>query len=409
MAHLREHASAGVGVPGGAPLWVTPASTAAEDLPASVDLVEIGAIENAALRTAPERDGGSDAGACVLEGVLERVEHPGSLLAWAYRRLRPGGRLLLSVYDVRTAGVARLRSVSTSDPGLVHLFPGETLQSLLFRHGFAEPRLRPCGSALVVSASRSQLPPPLQRDQRLSVIVPAYNEVATFGATMDLLLEKTIPGVEIELIVVESNSSDGTRERALTYADHPRVTLILEDQPSGKGHAVRTGLKVARGDFLLVQDADMEYDIDDYDRLLEPLRAGEVGFVLGARTGPDGVWGVRHFGQHGVASRLMNLGHIAFLFMFNTVYGQHLKDPFSMYKVVRRDCLYGLSFECNRFDFDWELAAKLVRAGYHPREIPVTYRSRSFSEGKKIAFLRDPLTWVRACIKYRFVALYSKD
>jgi hypothetical protein len=77
--------------------------------------------------------------------------------------------------------------------------------------------------------------------------------------------------------------------------------------------------------------------------------------------------------------------------------------------VVRRDCLYGLSFECNRFDFDWELAAKLIRAGYHPREIPVTYRSRSFSAGKKVGFVRDPLTWVRACLKYRFAALYPED
>jgi hypothetical protein len=108
-----------------------------------------------------------------------------------------------------------------------------------------------------------------------------------------------------------------------------------------------------------------------------------------------------------VVSRVKNVGHFIFLFLFNTVYGQRLNDPFTMFKVMRRDCLYGLSFECNRFDFDWELVAKLVRAGYLPREIPVTYRSRSFSEGKKIAFVRDPLTWLKACFKYRFVELYS--
>ncbi len=259
----------------------------------------------------------------------------------------------------------------------------------------------------MVSARRSHLVPPPQRNHRLSVIMPVYNEVATFEETMGRVLEKQIQGVDIEVIVVESNSADGSRQRVLEYADHPRVTVILENRPRGKGHAVRTGLKLARGDFLLIQDADSEYDVNDYDSLLEPLRSCEVGFVLGMRTSPDGSWGLRDFGQHDVTSHIMNLGHEAFLALFNTVYRQRLRDPFTMYKVIRRDCLHGLSFECDRFDFDWELTAKLVRAGYHPREIPVSYRSRSFTEGKKIAFLRDPLTWVRACFKYRFAKLYE--
>jgi glycosyltransferase involved in cell wall biosynthesis len=236
--------------------------------------------------------------------------------------------------------------------------------------------------------------------------MPVYNEAATFEEAISLVLAKEIPGVEIEVIVVESNSTDGTREMALRHSDHPRIRMILEDRPSGKGHGVRAGLEVARGDFVLIQDADMEYDVNDYEVLLEPLRSCEVGFVLGKRTSSDGSWGLRDFGQHGMTHHVMNLGHEVFLTLFNVVYGQRLRDPFTMYKVIRRDCLYGLSFECNRFDFDWELTAKLVRAGYHPREIPVSYRSRSFTEGKKIAFFRDPLTWVRACFKYRFTKLY---
>jgi len=136
---------------------------------------------------------------------------------------------------------------------------------------------------------------------------------------------------------------------------------------------------------------------------------GEVGFVLGIRVNPEGSRGMRNFGQFGVTSRVMNVGHIFFLTLFNVVYGQRLKDPFTMYKVVRRDCLHGLVFECNRFDFDWELTAKLVRAGYRPREIPVAYRSRSFSEGKKVSFFKDPLTWVKACFKYRFAVLYPEQ
>jgi hypothetical protein len=388
-------------------LWVAEPSTSVPDLPGRVERLDLTAIDAVQGRVAKAAE--STVAACVLDGVLERIDHPEHLLAWAYGRLQPGGRLVLSVHDVRAAGPRKLRSVAAADPGRAHLFPGETLQSLLFREGFEEPRLRRCGADLIVSARRSPLPPPPQRSQCLSVIVPAYNEVATFGTTMDLLIDKTIPGMEIEVIVVESNSSDGTREKALSYSEHPRVRVILEERARGKGHAVRTGLQAARGDFLLIQDADMEYDIDDYDALLEPLRSGAVGFVLGMRTGVNGSRGMRQFGQRGVTSRIMNFGHEIFLVLFNVVYGQRLRDPFTMYKVVRRDCLYGLSFECNRFDFDWELAAKLIRAGYHPREIPVTYRSRSFSAGKKVGFVRDPLTWVRACLKYRFAALYPED
>jgi hypothetical protein len=92
--------------------------------------------------------------------------------------------------------------------------------------------------------------------------------------------------------------------------------------------------------------------------------------------------------------------------LFNLVYEQRLKDPFTMYKVFRRDCLTGINLECDRFDFDWELTAKLIRRGHIPIEIPVWYHSRSFSEGKKISLLSDPVSWVKACFKYRFVPLY---
>ena len=391
----------------GSVLWVSDPSAPVPDLPFRVERLELPEIQVSRGRRAGLAE--VPVPACVLDGVLEQVEEPASVLAWAYHRLEPSGRLILSVRDVRRARPRKLRSMTNADPGFMHLFPGETLQSLLFRQGFEKPRLRRCGSHLIVSARRGSLLPPPQRNQRLSVIVPAYNEAATFATTMDLLLAKTVPGVEIAVIVVESNSSDGTREKALSYSEHPRVTVILEDRASGKGHAVRTGLAAARGDFVLIQDADMEYDVDDYDALLAPLQTGEKGFVMGTRSSFGGSRGMRSFGQRGVTSSVMNLGHEVFLGLFNVVYGQRLRDPFTMYKVMRRDCLYGLTFECNRFDFDWELAGKLIRAGYHPREIPVGYHSRSFSDGKKIAFVRDPLTWVRACFKYRFVALYPED
>jgi glycosyltransferase involved in cell wall biosynthesis len=246
---------------------------------------------------------------------------------------------------------------------------------------------------------------PSRRHQVLSVIVPAFNEEKNFGAVMDALLRKQIPGIEIEIIVVESGSTDGTRELAVGLKNQPRVKLILEDQPLGKGHAVRAGLKAASGDFVLIQDADLEYDLEDYDALLEPLIGGRAAFVLGSRHGGRNVWKMRRFtGQIGL-SLFVNLGHWFFSTLINVLFFQRLRDPFTMFKVFRRDCLYGLEFECNRFDFDIELLVKLIRKGYRPVELPVNYRSRSFKEGKKVRMFRDPLTWLKALAWLRFVKI----
>ena len=242
----------------------------------------------------------------------------------------------------------------------------------------------------------------------LTVVMAVYNEAATFGQVMAQVVAREIPGVAIDVVVVESASTDGTRAEVLEWADHPRVTVILEDAPRGKGHAVRRGLAAAHGDIVLIQDADLEYDVADYDRLLEPLLAGRATFVLGRRTAPPGSRGLRRAQPGFRAGHVLNAGHVVFLALFNVVYAQRLHDPFTMYKVFRRDAVEGLHLECDRFDFDWELTAKLIRCGHQPLEIPVTYRSRSFAQGKKVRMLRDPLTWVRACFKYRFARLHNR-
>jgi glycosyltransferase involved in cell wall biosynthesis len=236
-------------------------------------------------------------------------------------------------------------------------------------------------------------------------VVPAYNEAATFAPMMEGLLRKELPGLEIEIIIVESNSTDGTREAALKYKDHPRVKLILEDQPRGKGHAVRAGLNAASGDYILIQDADLEYDLEDYDALLEQLVGGRSAFVLGSRHGGRKVLKMRRFtGQHGL-SLFVNFGHWFFTTLVNVLFLQRLRDPFTMFKVFRRDCLFGLKLEYNRFDFDFELLIKLLRKGYRPIELPVNYRSRSFKEGKKVRMFRDPLTWLKALARLRFTKI----
>jgi len=326
----------------------------------------------------------------------------------AYRRLRPDGTLVLTV---RSPQGAADRLVGRLVPGRQWVRRGPRwpdVANALFRHGFERPRLTSSRASFDVVARRSRLAPPGERTQRLSIVMPVYNEHATFRAAMDAVVAKSVPGMDIEIVVVESNSTDGTREIVQGYAARPGVRLVFEDRPQGKGHAVRTGLAHADGDFVLIQDADLEYDVEDYDKLLEPLRAAEAGFVLGIRTGPTGSsWRMRDFGQHSLVSRIMNVGHVLFLALFNAVYGQHLRDPFTMYKLFRRDCIHGMRLECDRFDFDWELTGKLIRAGYAPVEIPIIYRSRSYSEGKKVSFLRDPITWVVACFKYRFAKLYD--
>ena len=260
--------------------------------------------------------------------------------------------------------------------------------------------LRITASGIVMFARREEA----RGIKTLSVVMPAYDEAKSVRGAIERVLAKKIDGLEIELIIVESNSTDGTREVVREYEGRDRVKVIWQDLPRGKGSAVRAGLRQVSGDYVLIQDADDEYDIEDYDTLIEPLMTGETAFVLGARHG-GGAFKMRQFQDQRISGHLLNLGHWFFTTLVNVVYGLRLKDPFTMYKVFRADCLRGLQFECNRFDFDYELLIKLVRKGYRPIEIPVNYRSRSFKEGKKVNVFRDPWTWLRAIVKYRLQKL----
>jgi hypothetical protein len=237
----------------------------------------------------------------------------------------------------------------------------------------------------------------------LSVVLPVYNEDVTFSVLMDQLLDLNLPDIQKEIIVVESNSKDNSREMVMQYKDRPEVKIILQEKALGKGNAVRAGFENATGDVVLIQDADLEYDLNDYETLIEPVVSYKKPFVLGARRG--GEWKMRHFVEQQQLSAYLNFGHVLFAALLNILYGQRLKDPFTMYKIFHRDCLYNLKFECNRFDFDFELVIKLIRKGYTPMEIPANYNSRSFAEGKKVNMFRDPLTWIRALLKYRFAKI----
>jgi SAM-dependent methyltransferase len=378
---------------------------------------------------------------CVLSDVIEHVRDPLAFLRGIHRLLKPGGAIFIATPSLHSWSAKLLRqNWMEFKPEHLTYFDPKTIQTALFHTGYHEVIVQPGWKILTfdyIAQHFERFPVPVVtplvrffngllpqgmrskyrrvvasgmmvfarktavREQRkLSVVIPAFNEAATFEPLMESVLRKEVPGLEIELVVVESNSTDGTRELALQYQDHPRVQLILEDQPRGKGHAVRTGLERARGDFILIQDADLEYDLEDYDALLEPLVTGREAFTLGARHG-GGVWKMRQFTGQRLLSSLLNAGHWFFTTLVNVLFLQRLKDPFTMYKVFRRDCLYGLRFECNRFDFDFELLIKLLRKGYQPVELPVNYRSRSFKEGKKVTIFGDPISWLKACLKLR--------
>lgn len=260
--------------------------------------------------------------------------------------------------------------------------------------------VRVTASGIVMFARRQER----TETPKLSVVMAAYNEAQSVRGAIERVMAKRIAGVDIELIIVESNSTDGTREIIREYEGRERVAVVWQDTPRGKGNAVRAGLSHVSGEYILIQDADDEYDIEDYDALIQPLVSGEAAFVLGARHG-GGAWKMRQFEDQPLAAAFLNFGHWLFTTLVNIVYGLRLRDPFTMYKVFRADCLRGLQFECDRFDFDYELLIKLVRSGYRPIEIPVNYRSRSFKEGKKVNAFRDPITWLRAIFKFRFQKL----
>jgi glycosyltransferase involved in cell wall biosynthesis len=234
---------------------------------------------------------------------------------------------------------------------------------------------------------------------KVSVIVPLFNEAESARDILSALIEKRLEGAQMELILVESNSTDGTREIVRSFEGKPGVQVIWQESPKGKGNAVRAGLSAASGDIVLIQDADDEYSLDDYEKLLAPIVDGKVDFVLGTRH-MQGQWQMRRFSSESHYAVLFNLAHWIFTGILNLSLGTRMTDPFTMFKVFRRHCLDGITLECNRFDLDWEIVIKLVRAGYKPLEIPVSYKSRDFKEGKKVSIWQDPPTWIRAWWKY---------
>jgi hypothetical protein len=239
------------------------------------------------------------------------------------------------------------------------------------------------------------------RAEKLSIVMPVFNEASSCEQVIEAVLAKPLK-IDKEVIIVESNSSDGTRDIVRRFEDRPGVRVIYEDRPRGKGHAVRTGLQAVTGTIVLIQDADFEYDLDDYEALLAPILQHRTKFVLGSRSLGLDDWKVRRFARGAGKGMLLNAAQVAFAQTFNVLFQKRTTDINTMFKVFRAECLRGFRLECNGFELDIELVCKLVRAGHSPIEVPVNYVARGFDEGKKIRFWRDAIPSYGSIFLYRF-------
>ena len=208
---------------------------------------------------------------------------------------------------------------------------------------------------------------------RISVVIPVFNE----AETLRKLLAK-VEAVEIdkEVIIVDDGSTDGTRD-LLTKMSRPDRVVVFHETNAGKGAALRTGFRRATGDYVIVQDADLEYDPRDYVRLLEAAQQHDA----------DAVYGTRFAGPRPQMAYANRVGNRLLTWLTNCLYGSTLSDMETCYKLIRRNVLADLTIESNRFDVEPELTAKLLLRGTHILEVPISYVGRTHSEGKKISWV----------------------
>jgi glycosyltransferase involved in cell wall biosynthesis len=224
----------------------------------------------------------------------------------------------------------------------------------------------------------------------LSVIMPVFNERATVAEIVRRMRAVEIPLV-LQVIVVDDGSSDGT-EKVLGALEDSTVRVITHQKNQGKGAAIRTGLAVATGDLVLIQDADLEYDPDDWPRLLDPILKGKARVVYGSRfTGER----KNMLPLHWFANRMLS-------FATNVLYRSTLSDMETCYKLFDARAIAIVS---NRFDFEPEITAKVLRRGHRIYEVPISYAGREPDEGKKITW-QDGFSALAALVRFRFTKEY---
>jgi len=229
--------------------------------------------------------------------------------------------------------------------------------------------------------------PPLV-DPLLSVVMPAYNERDTIEEIIRRVL--AVP-VRIELIVVDDQSTDGTRDILQSLAPALAFKLLLQPNNAGKGAALRRGFAEVTGDIVVIQDADLEYSPEEYPQLIELISAGRA----------DVVYGSRFIGRHRVFLFTHYLGNWILTVLTNVLYNTILSDMETCFKAMRVDVLRSMTLRSNRFGIEPELTAKIFKRGYRVYEVPITYDGRGYDEGKKITW-KDGIVAVWTLLKYRF-------
>ena len=226
---------------------------------------------------------------------------------------------------------------------------------------------------------------------KLSVIMPVFNEVSTLKEITERVFAVDI---DKEVIVIDDFSTDGTRVLypGLKEKYGDAVKVILHDKNCGKGAAIRTGLSEVTGDLVIIQDADLEYDPQDYHKLLKPIADGKADVVYGSRfTGERR----NMFFHHWIGNRFLTL-------MTNILYNTTLSDMETCYKLWKADIIKNVNIKSNRFNFEPEITAKVLKQNIRIYEVPISYAGREYHEGKKITW-RDGFAALWALVKYRFV------
>ena len=228
---------------------------------------------------------------------------------------------------------------------------------------------------------------------QLSVVIPAYNEEATVETLLRRVQGAPLPdGVELEMVVVDDGSKDGTRDvlRRLDASGELPMVYVEHEQNQGKGAALRTGFQRAGGDIVLVQDADLEYDPKEYPVLLQPILDDQADVVYGSRflSGPHRVL----FFWHSVGNRFLTL-------LSNMMTDLNLTDMETCYKVFRAEVLRGMDLRSNRFGIEPEVTAKVAKGKWRVYEVPISYHGRTYAEGKKIGW-KDGVSAIWAILRY---------
>jgi dolichol-phosphate mannosyltransferase len=227
---------------------------------------------------------------------------------------------------------------------------------------------------------------------KVSVIIPVYNEFRTFEEVLARVRNAPLPpGCSKEIIVIDDGSTDGTTGMLEEHARAGTISTHYARSNAGKGSALRIGIAQASGDIVLIQDGDLEYDPNDYARVLQPIVNGESDVVYGSRFlgRPVGM-----AAKHLLANRILT-------FAANLLYNARITDEATAYKAFRMSVLRAMKLECRRFEFCPEVTAKVRRMGYRIREVPIGYNARGIAEGKKIrAFDGFQALWT--LLKWRF-------